>query len=171
MGGYVAFALLRLAPNYIHALVLADTRPQADTPESASNRVRLAQLARDRGVAAVAGDVIPKLLGATTHRERPAVVSRARELALENSVNGVVGALDAMRTRPDSSDVLASIHVPTLIIVGDEDALTPPDAAEAMHKAIGGSSRVVVPGAGHLSNLEDAAAFNAALAKFLDHQV
>ncbi len=171
MGGYVALALLRLAPHYVHALVLADTRPQADTPESASNRVRLAQLARDHGVAAVADDVLPKLIGETTRRDRPAVVSRVRELALENSVSGVVGALDAMRTRPDSTAVLASIHAPTLIIVGDEDALTPPAVSEAMHKAVAGSSLVVVPGAGHLSNLEDADAFNAALAKFLDHQV
>src|SRR5262245_34877759 len=171
MGGYVAFAMQRLASNYIHALVLADTRPQADTPEGASNRVRLAQLARHRVVAAVVDDVMPKLLGETTWHERPAIVSEVRTLGLANSVSGVVGALDAMRTRPDSTDVLATIHLPTLILVGAEDALTPPGEAEAMHKAVTGSTLVVVPDAGHLSSLENADVFNEALAKFLEHRV
>jgi len=171
LGGYVAFAMLRLAPNYLHALVLADTRPQADTPEGASNRVRLAQLARDSGVGAVVDDILPKLVGETTRRERPAIVSNVRTLGLASSVSGVVGALGAMRTRPDSTDVLPTIHVPTLILVGAEDALTPPMDAEAMHKAVTGSSLVVVPDAGHLSSLENADAFNEALAKFLEHRV
>jgi 3-oxoadipate enol-lactonase len=171
MGGYVALALLRLAPNYIHALVLADTRPQADTPDNAGNRLRLAQLARDQGIAAVVDDVLPKLVGETTRRDRPAVVSKVRSLALANSVSGVIGALDAMRTRPDSTELLASIHLPTLILVGAEDALTPPAVAEAMHNAIGGSTLVVVPGVGHLSSVEDPDAFNHALANFLEHRV
>ena len=171
MGGYVALAMLRLAPNYIHALVLADTRPQADTPESASNRVRLAQLAGDRGVTAVADELVPKLVGETTRRNNPALVTAIRELALSTSVNGVVGALNAMRTRPDSTAVLASIRVPTLIVVGDEDGLTPPAVAEAMHHAIAGSTLTLVPRAGHLSSLEIADVFNDGLAKFLEHRV
>jgi 3-oxoadipate enol-lactonase len=171
LGGYVAFAMMRLAPRYIHALVLADTRPEADTPEGAANRVRLAQLAREQGVAAVVDELLPKLLGPTTRRDRPAIVDTVRSLAVTNSVDGVVGALHAMKTRPDSTPVLASIHVPTLIVVGDEDGITPPPVAEAMKNAIAGSTLASVPRAGHLSSLENADAFTVALAQFLEHQV
>jgi 3-oxoadipate enol-lactonase len=171
MGGYVAFAMMRLASRYIHALVLADTRPQADTPEGLENRKRMVQLARERGVAAIADEMVPKLLGETTRRQRPDVVSRVRSLALSSSLDGVVGALEAMKTRPDSTPLLASIHVPTLVLVGDEDGITPPAVAEAMHRAIAGSQLVVVPGAGHLPNLEDPNAFDASLADFLEHRV
>ena len=171
MGGYVALAMMRLAPRYIHALVLADTRPQADTPEGLENRKRMVQLARERGVAAVADEMVPKLVGETTRRERPDVVALVRALTLSSSVDGVIGALEAMKTRPDSTPLLASIHMPTLVIVGDEDGITPPGVAEAMQRAIAGSQLVVVSGAGHLPNLEDPHAFNTALAGFLEHRV
>lgn len=171
MGGYVALAMLRLAPRYLHGLVLADTRPQADTPDGREGRTRLARLAHERGVAAVADELLPKLVGDTTRRDRHVVVATVRELALSNSVEAVVGALSAMMTRPDSTALLASIHIPTLIIVGDQDGITPPEAAEAMQHAIAGSARAVVPGAGHLSSLENTDAFNDALARFLEHRV
>ena len=74
-------------------------------------------------------------------------------------------------TRPDSSPLLASIHVPTLIVVGEEDTITPPALSEQMYKAIGGSEYIVVPDAGHLANLEQPDAFNRALARFLEHRV
>ena len=74
-------------------------------------------------------------------------------------------------TRPDSTPVLSSIHCPALVVVGDQDTLTPPALSEQMHKAIAGSEYVVVPRAGHLSNLEQPDAFNAALARFLEHRV
>jgi len=77
----------------------------------------------------------------------------------------------ALMTRPDSTPLLATIHVPTLVIVGSEDTVTPPAAADALHAGIAGSALVVIPEAGHLSNLEQPAAFNAALARFLDHRV
>jgi pimeloyl-ACP methyl ester carboxylesterase len=171
MGGYVALAMMRLAPRYIHALVLADTRPQADSADGLANRKRMVQLARERGVAAVADEMVPKLVGETTRRERPDVVALVRALALSSSVDGVIGALEAMKTRPDSTPLLASIHVPTLVIVGDEDGITPPAVAEAMQRAIAGSQLVIVSGAGHLPNLEDPTAFNTALAGFLEHRV
>ena len=171
MGGYVALAMMRLAPRYIAGLILADTRPQADAADARDGRTRMAQLARERGVAAIVDDLLPKLVGETTRRERAPITARVREIALENSVDAVVGALDAMKTRPDSTGLLASIHVPTLIVVGDEDGIAPPDVAEAMQKGIAGASLAVVPHAGHLSSLENVDAFNAALAQFLEHRV
>ena len=171
MGGYVAFALQRLAARYLQALVLADTRSQADTPEGFAGRERMLKLVQDEGPAGVAEDMMPKLLGETTRRSRPAVVETVRALALSSSTEAIAGATRALMTRPDSTPLLASIHVPTLILVGDEDTLTPPSASEEMHRAIAGSELTRIPQAGHLSNLEQPALFNAALAAFLGHRV
>jgi 3-oxoadipate enol-lactonase len=171
LGGYVAFAMLRQAPRYIRALVLADTRPQADSPDGVEGRKRMMQLASLGGTNAVAAEMIPKLLGETTRRDRPEVVDAVRALALSNPVGAITGALRAIMMRPDSTRLLSSIHLPTLILVGDEDVVTPPSVAEEMHRAIAGSELAVIPRAGHLSNLENAAAFNDALAPFLEHRV
>jgi pimeloyl-ACP methyl ester carboxylesterase len=102
---------------------------------------------------------------------RPAVVDQVRSLVLASSADAIGGAIRALMTRPDSTPLLASIHVPTLIVVGDEDIVTPPSASEAMHGLIGGSELVRIPQAGHLSNLERPDVFNAALAAFLSHRV
>jgi 3-oxoadipate enol-lactonase len=171
LGGYVAFALLRLASRYVQGLILADTRSQADTPEGVAGRTRLLQLVQDKGPSAVADEMIPKLLGETTRRERPAVVEQVRSLALASSADAIAGAIRALMTRPDSTPLLPSIHVPTLIVVGEEDVVTPPAASEQMHRAIGGSAFVRIPNAGHLSNLERPDLFTAALTDFLGHRV
>jgi pimeloyl-ACP methyl ester carboxylesterase len=171
LGGYVALAMLRHAPRYVRALVLADTRPQADSAEGVQGRKRMIALATERGVSAIADEMIPKLLGETTRRERPAVVATVRALALENDVNAITGALHAMMTRPDSTELLSSIHVPALVIVGDEDGVTPPTVATEMQRGIPGAQLITIPRAGHLSNVEDSDAFNAALAAFLAHRV
>jgi pimeloyl-ACP methyl ester carboxylesterase len=171
MGGYVAFALLRLAARYVQGLVLADTRSQADTPDGVAGRTRLLQVVQDKGPSAVADEMIPKLLGETTRSTRPAVVELVRSLAVSNSSDAIAGAIRALMTRPDSTPLLSSIHVPTLVLVGDEDAVTPPPASEEMHRAIAGSELVRIPQAGHLSNLEQPELFNAALAAFLTHRV
>jgi pimeloyl-ACP methyl ester carboxylesterase len=171
LGGYVAFALMRLAPRYVQGLVLADTRPQADTPDGVDGRKRTIALAKEQGVGAVIDQLLPKLLGATTRREAPEIGEAVRALALANSVDAVVGALNAMMTRPDSTPLLASIHVPTLIVVGDEDEITPPAVAQEMERGVAGSQLVVIRGAGHLSSVEKPEAFNDALARFLDYRV
>jgi len=171
MGGYVAFAVLRLAARYVQGLILADTRSQADTPEGRAGRDTLLGVLRQGGPEAVANEMIPKLLGETTRGTRPAVVERVRSLILANQDEAIAGAINALKTRPDSTPLLAGIHVPTLIVVGEEDSVTPPSAAEEMHAAIGGSALVRIPAAGHLSNLEQPDLFNAALTAFLSHRV
>ena len=171
MGGYIAFALLRLAARYVQGLILADTRSQADTPEGIAGRTRLLQIVQDQGPPAVADEMIPKLLGETTRASRPAVVEQVRSLTLASSTDAIAGATRALKTRPDSTPLLPSIHVPTLILVGEEDTVTPPAAAEEMHRAIAGSELVRIPQAGHLSNLEQPGPFTAAVAAFLSHRV
>jgi pimeloyl-ACP methyl ester carboxylesterase len=174
MGGYISLALMRMAPRYIRGLVLADTRPQADTPEAVEGRRRMLASIEQRGVAgvaAVADDMLPKLLSEQTRTRQPEVVDTMRGLILSNTPAGVAGAVSALMTRPDSTATLKTIHCPTLIIVGEHDAITPPALSQGMHEAIPGSELVVIPGAGHMPNLEQPAAFNAALARFLEHRV
>jgi len=171
MGGYVAFAVLRHAARYVQGLVLADTKSAADTPEGVEGRKRMLQLVQEKGSAAVADEMLSKLLGETTRRTQPEVAERVRSLVMSSSADAIAGAVRALMTRPDSTPLLQTIHVPALILVGAEDSLTPPSAACEMHRAIAGSELVEIPGAGHLSNLEQAEPFHAALAHFLAHRV
>jgi pimeloyl-ACP methyl ester carboxylesterase len=171
MGGYIAFALFRHAPRYFRGVILADTRPQADSPEAVEGRKRLLAVVREQGPGVVADQLLPKLLGETTRRNNPDLVARVRELIQSNSAGAIAGAISALMSRPDSGPLLSSIHCPTLILVGEEDELTPPALSRDMQQAIGGAELVVIPGAGHLSNLEQPDAFNAALARFLEHRV
>ncbi len=171
MGGYVAFAILRQAARYVQGLILSDTRATADMPEGVEGRKKMIELVRTKGVGAVADEMIPKLLGDTTRQTRHDIVERVRSLAMSSSADAIAGAIHAMMTRPDSTPLLSTIHVPTLILVGDEDTVTPRAAADEMHRGIAGSQLVTIPAAGHLSNLEQPQAFNAALADFLDHRV
>jgi 3-oxoadipate enol-lactonase len=171
MGGYVTFALFRHAPRYFRGIVLADTRPQADTPEAIEGRKRLLAVVRQKGAAAVADEMLPKLLGETTRRERPDIVAHVGDLIRSNSADAIAGAISALMSRPDSTSILSAIHCPTLIMVGEEDTLTPPALSHDMQRAIGGAELVVVPAAGHLSSIEQPEAFNAALAQFLEHRV
>ncbi len=171
MGGYIAFALFRRVPRRIRALVLADTKSDADTPEGVEARRRMLRLVREKGAAGVAEDMIPKLLGHTTRASRTDTVDRVRALVLSSSADAIADAIGALMTRPDSTPLLPSIHCPVLVVVGEEDTVTPRPAAEALHRAIAGSELVEIPAAGHLSNLEQPVAFNAALAPFLEHRV
>jgi 3-oxoadipate enol-lactonase len=165
MGGYVAFAFWRRHRERVRALVLADTRAEADSPEAFERRTNQQQQVREKGPPALTEGLLGALLAPSTRDQRPDVVERVKDL-MDNPAAGYIGALEAMKQRPDSTADLAAIDVPTLVVVGEEDALTPPDAARKVHEHIGGSRLVVVPQAGHLSNLEAPDAFNGALAEF-----
>jgi 3-oxoadipate enol-lactonase len=171
MGGYVAFALCRHAARYVQGLVIADSRAEADTPQGAAGRKTMLELVAKEGPPAIADEMLPKLVGRTTLAERPDVMKRVRALALSSSTGAISGAIRALMTRPDSTPTLAAIHVPTLIIAGDEDIITPPALSEKMHAGIPGSNLVIIPSAGHVSSIERPEAFNSALANFLDHRV
>lgn len=176
MGAYVAFAFLRRHRSRLAGLVLADTRPTADSPEVYERRVHQQEqisAGGESGKAEVVEGMLQTLLCADTHEHRPDVVETARRL-MDNPPAGFVGALEAMKRRPDSVADLASVDVPTLVLVGDQDVPSPPDVARTMQEGIPGSELVVVPGAGHLSGLEAPEAFNAALVEFVsrlqDHE-
>ena len=152
----------------VAALVLADTRAGADTEEGRKARYETAGLAEREGSAAIAERMLPKLLAPATRERKPEVVAAVRELILEASPAGIARALRGMAARPASFDLLPQIECPTLIVVGEQDGLTPPADSEAMAKAIPNSKLVKIPEAGHLSNLEQPAAFNSAVSSFLN---
>jgi 3-oxoadipate enol-lactonase len=171
MGGYITFAVFRHAARYFRGMILADTRAQADTPEGVEGRKRMLQLVREKGAAAAAEEMLPRLIGASTREARPEVERTIRGLILSNSTETIAGAILALMTRPDATPLLPTIHCPTLVVVGDEDVLTPPAASEEIARGIAGAELTIIPGAGHMSNMEQPAAFNQALARFLDHRV
>jgi len=171
MGGYVTFAMFKHAPSYFRGMVLADTKSQGDSPEGVTGRRNMQQLVREKGQGAVADALLPKLLGEATRKTKPDIEQKLRAQITGNSVESIVGALTAMMTRPDVTPMLPSIRIPVQVIVGAEDALTPPPLSEQMHRDIPGSELVTIPGAGHMSNMEQPALFNDALGRFLDKRV
>ena len=167
MGGYVAFAMFRLAPRYVAGLVLADTRPQADTEEGRAGRRTMIDAVEKEGAPAVARLMLPRLISDETARTQPAV-GEALRVMMESATPGAIQtAIRHLMSRPDSTPDLDDIHCPTLIIVGEEDALTPVADSQVMHRRIRGSILEIVLGAGHMASLERPGIFNAALVNFL----
>ncbi len=167
MGGYAAFAFLRKYPQRIKALILADTRPGSDTEEGKANREKLAQLAETEGNEAVANAQVPRLISDYTRQHHPEVELRIRQMINAAIPSGIAAALRGMAQRADSTDLLATITCPTLVIVGEQDSLTPPDAVHDYASRIPGVQLVVLPHAGHLSNLEQPETFLEAIRNFL----
>jgi len=167
MGGYAAFAFWRRHRARVRALVLADTRAGADSEEGAARRRQLLALARAEGATAVAKIQIPNLVGRTTREKQPDTYDAVHRMIAQAPADAIADGLKAMMTRPDSTATLATIDVPTLIVVGEEDIPTPVAESRAMHERIPGSRMEVIAHAGHLSNLERPAAFNHVLTEFL----
>ena len=167
MGGYVTFAFWRRHRDRVLALVLADTRAGADTEEGKAKRRETIELARREGPTAVARAMLPGMVGKSTREREPSVVATMRAMLESASVDSIVGASEAMIERADSTTLLSTIDVPTLIICGEEDVLTPPKESRAMHAAIPGSRLEIIPAAGHVSNIERPAAVNQVLAEFV----
>ena len=167
MGGYVTLAFLRNYGRRVKALVLADTRPQADTPEARQAREELAVLVRQQGSSAVAEQMLPRLLGQTTFRKRPELAIQVRRMIESISPMAIAAASRGMARRTESTDLLSGISCPVLVISGEEDILTTPQAADSWAKAIPNVSLVTIPAAGHLASLEQPEAFNAHLKTFL----
>ena len=167
MGGYVIFELLRRHPQRVKALILADTKPQPDSTEAKRGRDELTQVAQREGQDAVLERLLPRLLAPATQATQPEVAGQVREMARRWSVPGLVGALRTLRDRPDSTETLRSVRMPTLVLVGSEDEIAPPQAARAMAQLIPDAQCHVVPAAGHLAPLEQPLATSRLLADFL----
>jgi 3-oxoadipate enol-lactonase len=170
MGGYIIFELLRRFPERVHAAVLCNTKAAADTREARRSRDTLAARVQERGTGVLVDELVPKLLAGATRERQPAVVREVTEMVQRQPVAGVVGALRALRDRPDSTALLGKIRIPVLVIAGDDDQITPAAGMEEMASAIPGAQFVVIPQSGHLSPLEQPAAVTTALSDFLAQQ-
>lgn len=167
MGGYVAFELLESAPNYVSGLILIDTRATADTDEGKANRRKMIESLAKGGSEAVADEMTPKLLGATTLRDRPDLVKHVRHIITSTNPAAIKMGLVAMMERRDMTASLNTITVPTLIVHGAEDVIVPLTASQQMQDAIKKSQLVTIPFAGHVPPLEQTVPFNVELQKFL----
>jgi len=168
MGGYVVFACLRLFPERVSALLLANTRPEPDAEDAREARRETAHRVAEEGVEVLPKLQMERLLARETLDNEKDIVEFVRGMILESSPDGVVAALGAMRERPDSTDLLEKINVPTLVVGGAEDALSTPEIMGGMAGKIPDSRQVTLPKVGHLSNLEAPKGFNAVLREFLE---
>ena len=168
IGGYVLFEFWRRYRERVSALILSDTRAQADTPEGRASRLAAAADVTKRGVEPFVESMIPKLLGQSTQASRPDLVEAARRMMRKSTPAGISAAQRGMAERPDSAATLATIDVPTLVLVGEEDTLTPVADAEFLRFHIRGSQLRILTRAGHYSPLENAEACTAVIREFLD---
>ena len=168
MGGYVAFELLRRWRARVSGLVLIATRAEADSPDARRARDAAAHQARESGAAAIAEAMLPNLLAPASRERDPALAERVRRVMTNAPVAGIVGALSAMRDRPDSTGLLSTLEgVPTLVVAGAEDRIIPPEKARAMADRISDAEFVLIPGAAHLPTLEAPEATTRAIRTFL----
>ena len=167
MGGYAAFAMLRLAAGRVKGLVLADTKSEADSESGRADRAIMLEALATGGVAAVWERMQPGLIGRTTRASRPEVAERVRRLVLEQPAEGVRRAIERLRSRPDCGPLLPGIGCPTLVIAGDEDPIAGVDTARRLHAQIPTAELAVIKGAGHLPGLDQPDEFNAVLGRFL----
>lgn len=165
MGGYIAFAFWRRHAQRVRALILADTRAEPDSPVAQTRRDEAVARIQEQGGEPYARSMLPNLLD--SHNLETPVAARASAIMGSQPAQGMIGALQGMRDRADSRPTLATIDVPTLVLVGESDSITPSDTAREMTSAIPGASLAIVPRAGHLSPLENPRAFNAAVRSFL----
>jgi 3-oxoadipate enol-lactonase len=163
MGGYAALELYRRAPEIFRGLALCATKATPDSEEAKTTRETFAQNAMAKGIEWVADDFTPKLL---KPQADPAVFATVKDLIRQGTPEGVAAAMRGIMRRPDSVPTLARIVCPTAIFYGEEDQLIPFAEAQRMAQTVKGARMVRIPGAGHLVNLENAAAFNAALSTF-----
>lgn len=168
MGGYVALRSIERDPGRFTALILCDTMSAADSNEAKIKRANSIELIKSEGIARYAETFLKAVFAAQTFDTNPGIIEVMRRIILSNSPLGVCGALLAMAGRTDTSEALARIGVPTLILVGEHDAVTPPPAAKSMHDSIPNSELHLIGNAGHMSNLENSVKFNEHLTEFLD---
>ncbi len=154
MGGYLAFELWRFARGRIAGLALLDTKAEPDSDEAKAGRVATKGAIAKGGMAAVADGMLAKVLGKTTRGTRPAVVDHVRRMILGTKPEGAMAAVDALRTRASSVEDLGRIDVPVIVVVGEEDELTPPSFSQEMAARMPSAELRIVKGSGHVTSLE-----------------
>ncbi|TDD20196.1 alpha/beta fold hydrolase [Nonomuraea diastatica] len=167
MGGYVTMALCRRHPDRVLGVILADTKAGEDPPAAKDNRERIARAVLSEGSEVLVSEVLPALIGPTTKERRAMVFGRVKGLVQSAPPGAVAWAQRAMAARPGSFETLRALKVPLLVVVGEEDELSPPADAEEMARTVPEGRLETIPKAGHLSAVEQPEAFNAAVTEFL----
>ena len=167
MGGYIAFAFLREYAARVRALVLCDTRSAPDTTAGAMQRIETAKKVLAGGPDELIAGMLGKLLSLSSVNGQPQLLEDLRTMMTTAQVEAVAAALEGMAQRQDSTPMLAQIEVPTLVVVGSEDAITGPHEMRSVADAIPNAKFVAIEGAGHMAPLEHPAEVNAALLEFL----
>jgi 3-oxoadipate enol-lactonase len=162
MGGYVTMAFWRRHPERVAALALLDTRASADTPEAGAGRSATIERVRERGVVVLEEEMMPRLLS-TENQANEELAGRVREIVLRQPAEGMMNALAAMRDREDSTATLATMNVPTIVVGGERDVITPPEVIVTMAKEIPDGRAVLIVNAGHMSPMENPGEVNMAL--------
>ncbi len=165
MGGYIAFELFRRHPQRVQSLVLADTQAASDTAEKARGRRETAEKVLSQGVEFIVDAMLPNLFAPNASK---VVVNQWRDIMLASDPHGVAAALHALADRIDSAETFSDIHVPTFVVVGELDAITPPDVARVMSDGIANASLQVIAGVGHMSPVEAPDEFTRIVGEFLD---
>ena len=168
IGGYILFEFCRRYSEHVALLVLSNTKAQSDSDEARANRLKAAAEVEKNGTASFLDSMVPKLLGETTRRNRPDIVSRARAMMDAMSREGLAAVQRGMASRSDSVTTMPAIKVPTLIVRGQEDTLIPAQDAELMHNKISGSHLYAMAQSGHYAPLEKPQEFLQVLRPFLD---
>jgi len=164
MGGYVALEIMRQVPDRIAALALLDTSARPDAPEQSQGRRDQVTLAREQGMSAVADLQFPRLVSPAAQGDE-SLRQLIRDMAEDTGPDAFARQQQAIITRPDSRPSLSAIACPTLMIVGDQDQITPPPMAEEIVAAVPGAKLVVIPDSGHLSTLDQPTAVTRVLVK------
>ena len=168
MGGYIALSIALRYPDRLRGLILMNTRASADSPEAAKGRQDLAMAVEASGsVDMVVSAVAPRMFAESTRLNRPQVISEAEGVMLKTPPRTIVGALLGMAARPDRSADLGRIAAPTLVIAGESDAVIPLSDSEPMATSIPSAELVIIPESGHMSAMENPAAVNSAVLRFL----
>lgn len=168
IGGYILFEFWRQYRERVLALVLANTRAEADTEQGRANRLKSIADSRLHGTGPFFDAQTQNLIGETTRRTRPDIVAKARAMMQMMSVDGLAATQRGMAERPDSTSTLRTINVSTLIIAGEEDTVTPIGNSQLLHQQIAGSRLQIVARGGHYAALEHPDEFGRTLRQFLD---
>jgi 3-oxoadipate enol-lactonase len=171
MGGYIALRAVERNPERIVGLILADTQAKADTNEAKLRRAASIRAVKTSGVKAYAEGLLKALFAQQSHATRTDAVDAVRNMIESSSPLGISGALLALAARTETTEALSSIRVPTLILVGEHDTLTPISASQEIHDKIPNSEMHVIRDAAHMSNLENPEAFNGHVLDFLGRLV
>ena len=168
MGGYIALKAMENFPHRFDSLVLCDTSCAADSQEAKEKRMKAIEIIMENGVEKFADDSIKNFFAAESFIKKKDVIAEVREIMVNTTEKSVIKTLLALSRRLETCSTLCKIKVPVLILVGEEDKITPPEAAQFMQNEIHGSVMSVIENAGHLSNLENPDQFNEQLIKFLE---